>query len=254
MEVLRALTPRLPAFQATVNFSKQEKRSLPLHYVISRPRLAFSEDSRLSNVQKSPLDHQELLDFFFQQDSEACSRVNDLGEMPLHVAIRTVGVSLTTVEQLFAKNPDAVQFPNKDGLLPFQLAACRSELGVLDGDDDSEFLSILYFLVHRSLFAFKNLASMSIQDNVSSEPKDATNLVIPRTSEQKVQVIHEQDEDGYRLYSKQLEARMEGRILELERQIQNLKQQQESQIQQWKRQQEELLQRSDCNSSCCAIS
>ncbi|KAL3923029.1 MAG: hypothetical protein SGILL_001885 [Bacillariaceae sp.] len=141
IEILRILTPRLHDYQNTSGFSSAEgKTQLPLHYLVSRPH-DFSENAQV----------QTMLTHLLQQDPEACRRVNDLGEMALHIASRTKGVSLATVKLVFAQYPDAIQIPSKDGLYPFEIASAK------DDNDDVESLGVVYFLVHRSLFAFENL-------------------------------------------------------------------------------------------------
>jgi ankyrin repeat protein len=139
IEMLEFLTPRLPTFQSI----KSTLHRLPLHYLVTRRHRCS-----ISSI--------ELL---VQHHSRICQEQNQLGELPLHLASRNPGTSLIMLELLFRANPDAIQMANREGLFPFQMAAtattnCSTE------NEELNHLSVVYFLVHRSLFAFENLVSL----------------------------------------------------------------------------------------------
>lgn len=134
--LLENLTPRLPPFQETAT-----GRPLPLHFLVS---------------QKSCTSQIDTMRLFLTQMPTACYEKSKYGELPCHVATGAPGMSLTVIELLFHQNPEALQVPNQDGLVPFQIAATTSPVS----GNEAEHLSVLYFLVHQSMFAFENLSSL----------------------------------------------------------------------------------------------
>jgi hypothetical protein len=227
IEILRILTPRLPCFQM-IDTALSGTQQLPLHYLLSRPQW-YSGCVMKILLELSP---------------EACFQRNQFGELPLHVASSTPCAPLDVIEYLFDQNPDAIQTTTKDGLFPFQLAAISfSENKRMDRGD----LGVLYFLVHRSLFAFENLVCLrdhllrsrlwDVEAHLENEAKKPDNHKRsgpkqPTVSSTLMEVLQEQ------------RAWTDARLSEFEREVNAMKKDRER----------ERLSQTNCHTSCCTIS
>ncbi|KAG7360584.1 ankyrin repeat domain protein [Nitzschia inconspicua] len=157
MQLLEVLTPPLPAFQ-----NSRSGLPLPFHYLVTR-------SNKLAQVEM-------MMEFLLDHFPKVCHERNLSGELLLHVASRIPRTSLAIIECLFQQNPDAIQIPNQEGLVPFQVAAVANT----SQSDSAGELSVVYFLVHQSLFAFENLASL--RDRLLCTKVCGSDDVLPSTS------------------------------------------------------------------------
>jgi ankyrin repeat protein len=240
IDVLRTLTPREPEYQQKLDHYNERKISLPFHYALSNLPRHGCQTFHDCQHKHEPHSTQKIIHFLLERDPKSCFHINELGETALHVACRSASCSLETVEFLFTKNPQAVEVTNRDGLYPFLVAAARKN-GDNDDDHHLNSLDVIYFLVHRSLFALKNLVPMS--SNVRRIP--CSQQIQGTTRGNKVSTLCQND--FKELFRKQQE-KYDHRFLDLEQQIQELKERQHDQ--------EMSTKSKDCIefSSCCIIS
>ena len=241
IEILRSLIPREPKYQQKSDHVNEHRISLPLHYALSHlPRPAACQTFHDCQHKHQPHSTQTIINFLLERDPKACCNVNELGETALHVACRSACYSLETVEFLFTKNPQAVEVANSDGLYPFLVAATRKD-GYDDDHRDLNSLELIYFLVHRSLFAFKHLVPTSY--NVRRVPCNQPNHGTVQGDK-----VSTSCQNDLKELLRQQQEKYDHRFLDLERQIQELKERQHEQ---------EMSTKSNDSidfSSCCIIS